>query len=69
MACRAKITPVYAVLGMEIVDGEVKEEKNEEKRDVELLSVPSGHRILCANNIREKKGESQRLGAGHYFTQ
>ncbi len=61
LTCGTKIASFYGIFGMEIVDAKGEKQKNEEKREIETLSISSSHRIPNSNTISEKKGESQRL--------
>ncbi len=59
LAGRARVAPLKAVFGMEIVDGKDESKEDEEKGEVEILPVSPGHRIPSANNIRERGRKSQ----------
>jgi hypothetical protein len=59
LAGRARIAPLKAVFSVEIVDGKDESKEDEEKDEVERLTVSPGHRIPCANTIRERGRKSQ----------
>jgi hypothetical protein len=57
LTSRAVFTPLGCAFGVEIVDGQGEEQKDEKEGDIALFFVRPCHRIPCAHTISKKRGD------------